>query len=85
MIRKRHAFFQLPEFVFMLIRTFMTALSREYVNAEYWHNTIVVDTGTFSSVDFNLTPQDKQKLFDAGYQAAMQFIPQKLGNLVVMD
>lgn len=37
MLRKRNAFFKLPEFVFMLIRTFMTALSREYVNANNCH------------------------------------------------
>lgn len=85
MIRKRHAFFQLPEFVFMLIRTFMTALSREYVNAEHWHNTIVVDTGTTSAVDFNMTSEDKKALYNSGYQSALQFIPQKLGRLIASN
>ena len=84
-IRKRHAFFQLPEFVFMLIRTFMTALSREYVNADNWHNTIVIDTGTTSAVDFNLTAEDKERLFQAGYHSAIEFIPQKLGKLLTTD
>ena len=81
-IRKRQAFFQLPEFVFMLIRTFMTALSREYVHAEHWHNTIVVDTGTTSAVDFNMTEKQKQELYQAGYEAALHYIPLKLSNLV---
>lgn len=81
-IRKRQAFFQLPEFVFMLIRTFMTALSREYVHAEHWHNTIVVDTGTLSSVDFNMTIEQKKQLYDAGYFAAKEFIPAKLKQLI---
>ncbi|MCC2614904.1 patatin-like phospholipase family protein [Aestuariibacter halophilus] len=80
-LRKRQAFFQLPEFVFMLIRTFMTALSREYVHAEHWHNTIVVDTGTLSSVDFSMTEEQKKLLYQDGYQAAMAYLPKKLDLL----
>ena len=80
-MRKRQAFFQLPEYVFMLIRTFMTALSREYVHAEHWHNTIVVDTGTTSAVDFNLSEEQKQALFNVGYDSALKFVPLKLRGL----
>jgi NTE family protein len=50
---------QLPQYIGMLIRTFMTAISREYVNARYWHNTVVVNTGEISAVDFSLTPEKK--------------------------
>lgn len=75
---KRQSFFQLPEFVFMLIRTFMTSLSREYVHAERWHNTIVVNTGTISSVDFKMSQQAKHWLYKAGYESAKKFIPIKL-------
>jgi NTE family protein len=72
---KRQSFFQLPEFIFMLIRTFMTSLSREYVHTERWHNTIVVNTGTISSVDFKMSQQAKHWLYRAGYESAKKFIP----------
>ena len=80
-MRKQEAFFKLPEFVFMLIRTFMTALSREYVHAEHWHNTLVVDTGTISSVDFALTPEQKKALYEIGLDTAKAFLPKKLAEI----
>ena len=80
--RKREAFFKLPEFVFMLIKTFMTALSREYVHAEHWHNTIVIDTGDTSSVDFSLSHEQKQALYETGRSTTVEVIPLKLKNLL---
>lgn len=77
-IQKRKVFFHLPEYLFMLIKTFMTALSREYVHADNWHNTIVVDTAKYSSVDFSLSPEQKMELFEMGKQTAQDIIPLKL-------
>lgn len=84
-VRTHSAFFKLPEFVFMLIRTFMTALSREYVHAEHWHNTLVVDTGNISAVDFALSPEQKKSLYEIGLSTAKQFLPQKLRLLNQAD
>ncbi|WJG08460.1 patatin-like phospholipase family protein [Aliiglaciecola sp. LCG003] len=77
-IQKRKVFFHLPEYLFMLIKTFMTALSREYVHAEHWHNTLVVDTGEFSSVDFALTKKQKKMLYDIGRETTLKYLPIKL-------
>ena len=68
---------QLPQYVGMLIRTFMTAISREYVNAKYWHNTVVVNTGEVSAVDFSLTPEIKNTLFELGYSTTKEFLSKK--------
>ena len=68
----------LPQYIGMLIRTFMTALSREYVHAEHWHNTLVINTGAASSVDFDMSREDKLALFTQGYETAMNFLPGKL-------
>ena len=68
---------QLPQYLSMLIRTFMTAISREYVNAKYWHNTVVVNTGDISAVDFTLTPEIKNSLFELGYTTTREFLPKK--------
>ena len=73
---------QLPQYVSMLIRTFMTAISREYVNAKYWHNTVVVNTGEISAVDFSLTPEIKNTLFELGYATTKEFLPKKCAGFM---
>lgn len=70
--------FPLKSYVLMLIRTFMNAISREYVHAEHWHNTIVINTGQTSAVDFNMSELDKKTLYNAGYDTALEFIPKKI-------
>lgn len=74
-------YFPLVSYIYMLIRTFMSAVSREYVHAEYWHNTIVINTGSISAVDFALTVEQKLQLFDTGYQTASTIVPLKLAGL----
>ncbi|GLR71774.1 patatin-like phospholipase family protein [Agaribacter marinus] len=73
--------FILPQYIQMLIRTFMTALSREYVHANFWHNTIVVNTGATSSVDFAMSPGQKEALYDIGYDTVKKFLPIKLSRI----
>ncbi|MGH1374003.1 MAG: patatin-like phospholipase family protein [Cellvibrionaceae bacterium] len=70
--------FPLKSYVLMLVRTFMNAISREYVHAEHWHNTIVINTGKTSSVDFNMSKDEKEELFQTGYDTAIEFIPKKI-------
>ena len=72
----------LGQYVMMLIRTFMTAMSREYVHAEHWHNTIVVDTGQLSPVDFNITIQQKEELYQVGYNTALEYVPKRLSSFI---
>ncbi len=78
---RRAPLIPLKYYVELLIRTFMNAISREYVNAQYWHNTVVVNTGHVSAVDFNLSPEAKLHLFHTGYQTAKEFVPRKLAGL----
>lgn len=73
---KRNLF--LPQYVGLLIRTFMSAISREYVHADHWHNTLVINTGDASAVDFDLTAEKKHALFKAGYDTVTQYLPIKL-------
>jgi NTE family protein len=60
----------------------MTAISREYVNAKYWHNTVVVNTGEISAVDFSLTPEIKNILFELGYATTKEFLPKKCAEVM---
>lgn len=78
-------YFPVVSYIYMLIRTFMSAVSREYVHAEYWHNTIVINTGGISSVDFALSIEQKTQLFDVGYQTAHKIVPLKLAALFAVE
>ncbi len=71
--------FPIFNYVTLLIRTFMTTISREYINEAFWHNTIIINTGDTSAVDFNMTNEQKQRLFDVGYNTALEVIPIKTG------
>jgi NTE family protein len=71
----------LVQYVMMLIRTFMTAMSREYVHDQYWKNTIIVNTGKLSPVDFNMSIYDKETLYAIGYKTALEFIPKRLNSV----
>ncbi|NQZ22409.1 MAG: patatin-like phospholipase family protein [Colwellia sp.] len=73
-------FFPIYKYVTLLIRTFMTTISREYINDAFWHNTVVVNIGNHSAVDFNMTIEQKQTLFDIGLKTAEQVLPIKLGK-----
>jgi len=75
---KTNGFFPIFNYVTLLIRTFMTTISREYVNDNFWHNTIVVNTGTSSSVDFTMNMEGKEMLYQTGYQTAKEVVPFKL-------
>jgi len=76
--------FPIINYVTLLIRTFMTTISREYINDAFWHSTIIVNTGKTSAVDFNMSHQQKDELFQIGYQTAMKVIPIKT-NLSTID
>ncbi|OHB25379.1 MAG: phospholipase [Desulfuromonadaceae bacterium GWC2_58_13] len=78
----RNRYFPLPEYVLMLIRTFLTSLSREYVADLYWSKTLLVKTDDFSPLEFSLSRESKDKLFRLGYQTAMDFLPLKLKGLI---
>lgn len=71
---KENALFPIFNYVTLLIRTFMTTISREYINEAFWHNTIIINTGTCSGVDFNMTNEQKQHLYNTGYKTAMEIV-----------
>jgi NTE family protein len=74
---KKNRFFPIFNYITLLIRTFMTTISREYINEAFWHNTIVINTGECSGVNFSMTDEEKLKLFQIGYQTALEIVPIK--------
>ena len=69
------------DYMFMLMRTFMTTISREHMSDTLWHNTVIIRTDGLSPLEFNMSPEQKTQLFDAGYDTTRQYLPRKLGRL----
>jgi NTE family protein len=70
----------LADYLFMLMRTFMTTLSREHLTDTLWHNTVVIRTDGLSPLEFNMSQAQKDLLFQAGYDTTRQYLPRKLGK-----
>lgn len=77
---KTNGIFPIFGYVTLLIRTFMTTISREYINDAFWHSTIVINTGESSAVDFNMSDQQKQTLYNIGYNTALKIVPIKINT-----
>jgi NTE family protein len=72
--------FPLSSYVYMLIRTFMTTISREFVDVRYWPRTVVIDSGDYSPLEFRLDHEQKKDLFQRGYDTTMRVLPMKFGR-----
>jgi NTE family protein len=73
--------FPLVGYVNMLIRTFMTTISREFIDAKYWPRTVVIDTGPFSLLEFKFDRAQKEELYRRGYEITRQVLPLKFDFL----
>ncbi len=78
---KKRSRFPLPTYLLMLTRAFMNALSREYVHAEYWQHTVVINTGNISAIDFKANDEAKEQLFNVGYNTTHAILPKKLHQM----
>ncbi len=62
----------------LLVQTFMIALSREYINEDFWLSTIVIDTGDTSPFDLTIGIEEKERLRGLGFDTTCQVLPGKL-------
>jgi NTE family protein len=63
------------QFAVSVLRTLLGAHDRVYVSdPSYASRTVFVDTTGYSATQFDLTPADKQKLFDSGEAAGQAFL-----------
>lgn len=79
-VDRQKSLIPLRDYMAMLIHTFMTTLSHEHINEDFWLSTIVVDTGSVSPVAFALGPELKDQLFKAGYRDTLAYLPGKLAR-----
>lgn len=71
----------LADYLFMLIRTFMTTLSREYLSDALWLNTVLIETEGLSPLAFHMTLEQKNRLYQTGYAATRDYLPIKLERM----
>ncbi len=76
-VQKTNRLMPLATYITLLLQTFMNAISREYVQAEHWHSTVVINTGDVSPVDFELSSQQQQQLLDTGYNTTLTVLALK--------
>lgn len=74
--------FPLRGYLHMLIRTFMTTISREFVDAEHWPRTIVVDSGHHSLLAFRMDHAQKTDLYRRGFETTRTVLPHKFQQLL---
>lgn len=70
----------LADYLFMLIRTFMSTLSREFLSEALWVNTVLIECEGLSPLEFHMTPEQKKSLFDLGYCTTLEILPLKLAR-----
>jgi len=75
-------FLPLADYMQMLMKTFMSTISREFINDAFWNTTIVINTDDISPVEFNLSEEKKLLLHDRGYQTTLDVLPMKLSKQV---
>jgi len=68
------------DYMFMLMRTFMSTLSREYMSDALWLNTVLIETEGMSPLEFHMTPGQKNSLFESGYNTTRDYLPTKLAR-----
>jgi NTE family protein len=71
------------DYVFMLVRTFMNTISREYLSEALWLNTVLIETEGMSPLEFHMSQDQKQSLFDQGYQTTTSILPGKLARVSI--
>jgi len=69
--------FPLGGYMYMVIRTFMTTISREFVDARHWPRTVVIDTGSYSLLEFRIDRAQKEHLYRMGYETTRRVLPLK--------
>jgi NTE family protein len=72
--------FPLADYMQMLMKTFMSTISREFINDAFWNTTIVINTDDISPVEFNLSVEKKLMLHDRGYKTTLDVLPMKLSQ-----
>lgn len=57
----------------ILLDTMMSAIDNQRVPGQLWHDTILINTGDYYTLQFDLNYRDKEKLFEMGYEQTIRY------------
>lgn len=63
--------------LFMLVRTLMSTVSREYLSESLWLSTVLIETEGMSPLEFNMSPAQKLALYELGYATTRSILPDR--------
>ncbi len=66
--------FGLATYIMQVASLLLDSVDRARVASGQWNNTLLIDTGSYSSIDFELTVDDRQKLYHMGYDQSRRFL-----------
>jgi NTE family protein len=61
------------DYISALVGTFIGSTQKTYIDETVWKNTIKINVGKVSSVDFNISQETKTELVSKGYTAVKEF------------
>jgi len=73
--------FPLADYMQLLVRSFMTTISREFINDAFWNTTVVIETDDISPVEFDLTIEKKLLLLERGFNTTCEVFPMKFDKM----
>lgn len=82
--RRERQWFPLPDYLQMLVRSFMTSMSREFIQDAFWNTTVVIETGQISPLEFRLPAQRKMELYQLGFETTRRIFPLKFAESKVL-
>lgn len=65
-------------FVDAIIKSMMLELERRDVNDDYWARTVTINTFGLSSTDFDISDEDKTRLYDSGRDAMGKYLGERM-------
>jgi NTE family protein len=78
--RKQIKKFGLFEYLYLLLDSLVTATEKEHIQDAFWAKTICIDVENISPIDFSLTKEEKEKMFQIGYDTVTKELERK--NLI---
>jgi hypothetical protein len=60
-----------------VLETMLTALENQRVSGSLWENTILINVGKVHSLQLDLGPAEKERLFQCGYDQARRYFHKK--------
>jgi len=77
---RRRPLFPVTAYMKLLVQTFLTTLSREFVSHDFWLSTVIIEVGAIPPLSFGLSEAQKLELYRIGFDTTREILPLKLSR-----